>query len=212
MLVVVTCAAALNPILNRGGVETLINNNAYDLGLTDEDPSYVSHQIARFNANFDNIFQVYLDKYGSSGSNIHAMYQEAGLSSRDPDVSFYNLLVSESRKRARGNTPSSELRRYGAFIFLEQMSIQEFHNLDILASESAFSVSRRVISPCRSKLTPTSVEFCICLKDHLDGIERTQHISPLEGELNGLEEQIHDEEIAAGVAEPIYEDEVNQEQ
>ncbi|GJV78159.1 zinc finger BED domain-containing protein RICESLEEPER 2 [Tanacetum coccineum] len=71
-----------------------------------------------------------------------------------------------------------------------------------VASESAFSVSRRVISPCRSKLTPTSVEFCICLKDHLDGIERTQHISPLEGELEQVEE-----EIAMGIAANFNEDE-----
>ncbi|GJY53989.1 reverse transcriptase [Tanacetum coccineum] len=76
-----------------------------------------------------------------------------------------------------------------------------------VASESAFSVSGRVISPRRTKLTPTSVEVCICLKDHLDSMERIQHQSPLEGELEQVEEQIHAEEIAMNLADPIDEEE-----
>ncbi|GJY25389.1 zinc finger BED domain-containing protein RICESLEEPER 2 [Tanacetum coccineum] len=52
-----------------------------------------------------------------------------------------------------------------------------------VAFKSAFSVSGRVISPRRTKLTPTSVEVLICLKHHFDSVERIQHISPLEGEL-----------------------------
>ncbi|GJS73749.1 zinc finger BED domain-containing protein RICESLEEPER 2-like protein [Tanacetum coccineum] len=234
---VITCSAALNTILNRGGVETLINNIAYDLGLSDTDNHYVSRQVARFNAAFDDMFQVYLNKYGSSASNIHSMHQEAGSSTHGSNSSMqmYNLLRSENRKRARGNTPSSELGRYGASDFLSQMTIEEFNNLDILgwwktresqfpilaamardllsvqastvASESAFSVSGRVISPRRTKLTPTSVEVCICLKDHLDSMERIQHQSPLEGELEQVEEQIHAEEIAMNLADPIDEEE-----
>ncbi|GKA25041.1 zinc finger BED domain-containing protein RICESLEEPER 2-like protein [Tanacetum coccineum] len=225
---VITCAVALNPILNRGGVETLINNITYCLGLTEDDDTYVSRQIARFNATFDNMFQVYLHKYSSSASNIHSMHQEASLSSRGSNESkqMYNILVSENRKRARGNTPSSELERYGASDFLGQISIEEFEDLDILgwwktresqflilaamardllsvqestvAFESAFSVSGRVISPQRTKLTPTSVKVFICFKHHLNSIERIQHISPLEGEFERMEEQIHAEEIASG--------------
>ncbi|GJY09002.1 zinc finger BED domain-containing protein RICESLEEPER 2 [Tanacetum coccineum] len=120
------------------------------------------------------------------------------------------------------------------------MTIEEFENLDILgwwkgresqflvlaamardlllvqvstvAYESAFSVSGMVISPRRTKLTPTLVEVCICLKDHLDSMERIQHISPIEGELDRLEERIHAEEISLGIAQAIDEDEINQEE
>ncbi|GJX83210.1 zinc finger BED domain-containing protein RICESLEEPER 2 [Tanacetum coccineum] len=77
-----------------------------------------------------------------------------------------------------------------------------------VASESAFLVRGRVISPRRTKLTPVSVEVCICLKDHLDTMERIQHVSPLEGDLERVEEEIHVEEIAMGMAEPIDEDEI----
>nr|GEX32922.1 zinc finger BED domain-containing protein RICESLEEPER 2 [Tanacetum cinerariifolium] len=68
-------------------------------------------------------------------------------------------------------------------------------------------VKKRVISPRRTKLTPTSVEVCICLKDHLDSMERIQHQSRLEGELEQVEEQIHEEEIAINLADPIDEEE-----
>ncbi|GJV82442.1 zinc finger BED domain-containing protein RICESLEEPER 2-like protein [Tanacetum coccineum] len=233
LLPVMICATALNLILNRFGDETIINNIAYDLGLTDEEDTFVSRQVASFNAAFDNIFQVYLNKYGSSASNIHSMHQEAGSSSCGSNASMqmYNRLVHKNRKEARANTPSSDLGRYVASDFLGQMSIEEFNNLDILgwwkaresqfpvlaaiprdllsvqastvASKSAFPVTGRVISPRRKKFTPTSVEVCICLKDHLDSMERIQHISPLEGELERVEEQIHAEEIAMNLADPI---------
>ena len=57
---------------------------------------------------------------------------------------MYNLLRSENTKRARGNTPSSELGRYQGSDFLAQLSIGEFEKLDILAwwkeRESQFPV------------------------------------------------------------------------
>ena len=84
--------------------------------------------------------------------------------------------------------------------FLSFMTFEEWENFDILAwwkeketqfpvlatmvrdlltvqastvvSESAFSVSGRVISQRRSRLSPESVEMCICLKDYLDGAAR----------------------------------------
>ncbi|GKA82975.1 zinc finger BED domain-containing protein RICESLEEPER 2 [Tanacetum coccineum] len=62
-----------------------------------------------------------------------------------------------------------------------------------VASGSTFSVSGRVISPLRTKLTPTSAEVFISLKTHLDRMEWIQHISPLEDELEQVEEQIHAE-------------------
>ncbi|GKC11259.1 zinc finger BED domain-containing protein RICESLEEPER 2-like protein [Tanacetum coccineum] len=239
---VITCAAALNPTLNRFGVETLIEKISYDLGLFEEDPNHIVNQCARFNDAFDKMFQVYLTKYDSSSTNIH-MYQDAGSSSHgqrgDRAIRLYNLLRNECSKRSRANTSSSELERYEGSDFVSQLTLQEFENFDILgwwkewesqfpvlatmardlltvqastvALESAFSVSGRVISPRRTKLTPLAVEVCICLKDHLDSMERIQNISPLEGELERVEEEIHAEEIAMSLAVPLTTQELKEE-
>ncbi|GKE44882.1 zinc finger BED domain-containing protein RICESLEEPER 2 [Tanacetum coccineum] len=40
-----------------------------------------------------------------------------------------------------------------------------------VALEYAFSTSGRVLSIQRTRLTPASLEMCICLKDHLDAVE-----------------------------------------
>ncbi|KAK1434506.1 hypothetical protein QVD17_00249 [Tagetes erecta] len=77
----------------------------------------------------------------------------------------------------------------------------------IVASESAFSLSGRVLSTRRTRLTPESLEMCICLKDHLDGVEHIQDISTLEGYLN-VEEEIHNYEVSQGRAQPLSDDEV----
>nr|GEW54638.1 zinc finger BED domain-containing protein RICESLEEPER 2-like [Tanacetum cinerariifolium] len=144
-------------------------------------------------------------------------------------IRLYHALRNASLKRSRGNTSSSELERYQGSDFVSQLTVEEFENFDILgwwkewesqfpvlaamardlltvqastvALESAFSVSGRVISPRRIKLTPSAVEACICLKDHLDSMERIQNISPLEGDLERVEEEIHSEEIAMSLAE-----------
>ncbi|GJT69463.1 zinc finger BED domain-containing protein RICESLEEPER 2 [Tanacetum coccineum] len=68
-----------------------------------------------------------------------------------------------------------------------------------VASELAFSTSGRVISIRRPTLTPTSLEMCTCLKDHLDAAERIQHISSLKDGLE-YEEKLHDVEVEAGNA------------
>ncbi|GJX16288.1 putative reverse transcriptase domain-containing protein, partial [Tanacetum coccineum] len=92
------------------------------IGLIDGNTNYVSRQIADFNDAFDHMFQVYLNRYGSSASNIHSMHQEASSSSRGSNASkqMHNLLVSVNRKRNRGNTPSREL---GSFVDVETESL-----------------------------------------------------------------------------------------
>ncbi|KAE8729565.1 GEM-like protein 7 [Hibiscus syriacus] len=68
-----------------------------------------------------------------------------------------------------------------------------------VASESAFSVSGMVISQRRSRLSPESVEVCICLKDYLDGAARKQHITTLEDAIDAdLEANLHIEEVELG--------------
>ena len=43
-----------------------------------------------------------------------------------------------------------------------------------VASESAFSLSGRVLNEKRSRLSAQSLEVCICYKDYLDSLERQQ--------------------------------------
>ena len=114
------------------------------------------------------------------------------------------------------------------------MTIEEFENLDLLAwwkekesqfpilaamardlftvqastvaSESAFSLSGRVISERRSKLTAESMQVCVCLKDYLDGVERIQNSVSLEWPLlTHIEEFIHIEEEAMSISPPMTE-------
>nr|GEW15270.1 zinc finger BED domain-containing protein RICESLEEPER 2 [Tanacetum cinerariifolium] len=61
-----------------------------------------------------------------------------------------------------------------------------------VASESAFSTSGSVLSIRRTRLTPASLEMCMCLKDHLDAKERKQDKCPLEIPLD-FEEDVFDD-------------------
>ncbi|GJS47578.1 zinc finger BED domain-containing protein RICESLEEPER 2 [Tanacetum coccineum] len=76
-----------------------------------------------------------------------------------------------------------------------------------VASELAFSTSGRVISIRRPTLTPTSLEMCTCLKDHLDATERIQHISSLEDRLE-YEEQLHDVEVEMGNVFSLFDEKI----
>ncbi|GKE16377.1 zinc finger BED domain-containing protein RICESLEEPER 2 [Tanacetum coccineum] len=76
-----------------------------------------------------------------------------------------------------------------------------------VASKSAFSISGRVLWKRRIRLTPTSLEMCICLKDHLDATERIQHISSLEDRLE-YGEQLHIDEVETGNAFSLSNEEI----
>ena len=134
-------------------------------------------------------------------------------------------------KRWRTEQPSNYQSNYMSTNFLSTMSFEEFENLDILAwwkekqgqfpvlavmardlltvqastvtSESAFSVSGRVISQRRSRLSPKSVECCICLKDYLDGVVRQQHLTTLEEPMDAdYETNLYMEEVELGISPP----------
>ena len=54
-------------------------------------------------------------------------------------------------------------------------------------------------------MIPTSVEMCICLKDHIDAAERIQRVTTLEEPAPfEMEKRIHEEEVTAGEAEPLW--------
>ncbi|GKC52268.1 putative AC transposase [Tanacetum coccineum] len=76
-----------------------------------------------------------------------------------------------------------------------------------VASESAFSTSGRVLSIRRSRLTPASLEMCMCLKDHLDAKERKQDKCPLETPLD-FEEGVFDDEVQQNEVIPLSDEEI----
>nr|GEX64816.1 zinc finger BED domain-containing protein DAYSLEEPER-like [Tanacetum cinerariifolium] len=76
-----------------------------------------------------------------------------------------------------------------------------------VASESAFSTSGRVLSIRRTRLTPTSLEMCMCLKDHLDAQGRKQDKSTLETPVD-FEEEILDAEVQANEAISLFDEEI----
>nr|GEV41554.1 hypothetical protein [Tanacetum cinerariifolium] len=75
------------------------------------------------------------------------------------------------------------------------------------ASESAFLTSGRVLSIRRTRLTPASLEMCMCLKDHLDAKERKQDKCPLEIPLD-FEEDIFDDEVQQNEAISLSDEEI----
>nr|GEX48216.1 zinc finger BED domain-containing protein RICESLEEPER 3 [Tanacetum cinerariifolium] len=76
-----------------------------------------------------------------------------------------------------------------------------------IASEFAFSTSGRVLSIRKTRLTPASLEMCMCLKDHLDAQERKQDKSTLETPVD-FEEEILDADVQANEAIPLSDEEI----
>nr|GEU65191.1 hypothetical protein [Tanacetum cinerariifolium] len=59
----------------------------------------------------------------------------------------------------------------------------------------------------RTRLTPASLEMCMCLKDHLDAKERKQDKCPLETPLH-FEEDVFDDEVQRNKAIPLFDEEI----
>nr|GFB37588.1 zinc finger BED domain-containing protein RICESLEEPER 3 [Tanacetum cinerariifolium] len=76
-----------------------------------------------------------------------------------------------------------------------------------IASKSAFSTSRRVLSIRITRLTPASLEMYMFLKDHLDAKERKQDKCPLETPLD-FEEDVFDDDMQRNKAIPLSEKEI----
>nr|GEZ87036.1 putative AC transposase [Tanacetum cinerariifolium] len=76
-----------------------------------------------------------------------------------------------------------------------------------VASKSAFSTSGRVFSIQRTRLTPTSLEMSMCLKDHLDAKERKHDKFHLEIPLD-FEEDVFDDEVQQNKAIPLSNEEI----
>ncbi|GJY58005.1 zinc finger BED domain-containing protein RICESLEEPER 2 [Tanacetum coccineum] len=76
-----------------------------------------------------------------------------------------------------------------------------------VTSESAFSTSGRAFSIRKTRLTPLSLEKCMCLKDHLDAQERKQDKSTLETPVD-FEDEILDAEVQENEAIPLSDEEI----
>nr|GEW42713.1 zinc finger BED domain-containing protein RICESLEEPER 2-like [Tanacetum cinerariifolium] len=143
--------------------------------------------------------------------------------------------IEHTKKKARNDPSLSfEYERYVNSDFVTLLDNSEFAAFDLLgfwkakesmfhvlsrmvmniisvqatsvASESGFSTSMRVLSIRRTRLTPASLEMCMCLKDHLDAQERKQHKSGLENPIY-FEEDILDVEVQQNEAIPLSEEE-----
>nr|GEV89499.1 3-isopropylmalate dehydratase large subunit, chloroplastic-like [Tanacetum cinerariifolium] len=102
---------------------------------------------------------------------------------------------------------SSEFERYVNSDFVINLHPKEFATFDVLASESTFSTSERVLSIRRTRLTPASLEMCMCLKDHLDAKECKQEKCPLKAPLD-FEEDVFDDEVQRNEAISLSDEEI----
>ncbi|GJW89576.1 zinc finger BED domain-containing protein RICESLEEPER 2 [Tanacetum coccineum] len=230
---VITCAAALNPCFNVSGVELLIESITTDLECFDD--NFATKAKERFNTSLEGLYNIYYLKYGNPTQSTSAASSSRSHSG-NPMTNLLNRLKENSNKRAKSDRLSSnEYERYVTTDFISHLRPNEFAGVDVLgfwkakesmfpilsrmardiisvqatsvASKSAFSTSGRVLSIRRTRLTPTSLEMCMCLKDHLYATDQIQHTSNLKNS-PGFEEEILDEEVLAYEAISLFDEEI----
>ncbi|XP_076926505.1 zinc finger BED domain-containing protein RICESLEEPER 3-like [Bidens hawaiensis] len=208
---VFTCAAALNPYINVAGVEALIKEIYDNMGAREIDPMASTEAKDSFNKSLQEIYDHYFKIYGSSSKSTFVRQATPSKPCKDKLINMMNAVRESAAKRQRSNTPTSELGRHSGANYVEGATVEDVRNLDILAwwkgkqnefpilsamsrdllsvqastvaSESVFSLSGRILSMRRTKLTPESLEMCICLKDHLDVVDRIQDKANFEDEI-----------------------------
>ncbi|GJS22091.1 zinc finger BED domain-containing protein RICESLEEPER 2-like protein [Tanacetum coccineum] len=158
--------------------------------------------------------------------NIHGV--EFLIESISTDLEFFDDSYATKAKKwftdsfeGKGNNVSRSIPQFETFDVLGFWKVKETMfpvlsrmAMDILsvqatsvASESTFSTSGRVLSIRRTRLTPASLEMCMCLKDHLDTQERKQDKSTLETPVD-FEEEILDADVQANEAIPLSDEEI----
>ncbi|GKC46520.1 hypothetical protein Tco_1064242 [Tanacetum coccineum] len=116
-------------------------------------------------------------------------------------VNLFHRLKDQSNKRAKSDRlGSSEYERYLSSDFLSHLRLDEFAGFDVLC----FWKAKESI---RTRLTPASLEMCMCLKDHFDAQDRIQNTSSLEHSLD-FEEDILEEEVQDNEAIPLSDEEI----
>ncbi|GJR59775.1 retrovirus-related pol polyprotein from transposon TNT 1-94 [Tanacetum coccineum] len=194
---VITCAAALNPCFNVSGVELLIESTTTDLECFDD--GFATKAKERFNQSLEGLYNIYYLKYENSNKRA----RNDRLASSEYERYVTSDFVSHI-STVLGFWKASE----STFPVLSRMapdilSVQG----TLVASESAFLTSGRVLSIRRTRLISASLEMCMCLKDHLDATDRIQHTSNLENTLD-FEEEILDEEVLENEAIALFDVEI----
>ncbi|GJX76926.1 zinc finger BED domain-containing protein RICESLEEPER 2 [Tanacetum coccineum] len=190
---IITCAAALNSCFNVNGVDFLIESISTDLEFFDD--GFASKSKSYFKESLEGLYNLYYAKYGNPTQSSQT--SGGATSSNASDGNKYSRLLRGFWKEKETMYPV--LSRMAMDIISVQASS--------VASESAFSTSGRVLSIRRTRLTPASLEMCMCLKDHLDAKERKQDKSPLEIPLD-FEEDVLDDEVQRNEAIPLSDEEI----
>nr|GEX50194.1 zinc finger BED domain-containing protein RICESLEEPER 3 [Tanacetum cinerariifolium] len=126
-------------------------------------------------------------------NSTYHMFQ-CGLKQRSALMYFYDLLASKAKK--------------SIFHVLSRMTMDIISvQATLVASESAFSTSERVLSIQRTRLTLASLEMFMCLNDHLDAQERKQDKFNPKNPVD-FEEEILDADVQQNEAIPLTDEEI----
>nr|GEZ63474.1 zinc finger BED domain-containing protein RICESLEEPER 2 [Tanacetum cinerariifolium] len=218
-------------VIHRG-----VTHRVDKYGLEFFDDNYAPKAKKWFNDSLEGLYNTYYAKYDNLTTESSSGTSSSRASGGNQMSRLLNRLQKHTKKKAR-NDPSlfSEYERYVNSDFVTLLDNNAFATFDLLgfwkanesmfpvlsrmamdiisvqansiASEFAFSTSGRVLSIGRTRLTPTSLEMCMCLKDHLDAKERKQHKSGLENPID-FEEEILDADVQQNAAIPLSEEEI----
>ncbi|GJY89217.1 zinc finger BED domain-containing protein RICESLEEPER 2-like protein [Tanacetum coccineum] len=226
--------SALNPCFNVSGVDYLIENISRDLEF--EDDGFATRSLDWFHESFQGLYNMYYSKYGTNQTQSTSGGGSSSGVTRDPYARLLHGLTQHKKKKSRGDpTMSSEYEQYLKTDFVLGLQPKDFASYDVLgfwkskenqfpvlsrmamdilsvqassvASESAFSTSGKLLTIRRTRLTPESLEMCMCLKDHLDAQERKQNTSPLELPLD-VEEGVFNDEVQQNEATQLTDQEI----
>ncbi|GJT31880.1 hypothetical protein Tco_0922299 [Tanacetum coccineum] len=104
-------------------------------------------------------------------------------------------------------TMFSEYERYVNSDFVTHLHPKEFATFDVLGFGKKRKQCIMVFSIRRTRLTPASLEMCMCLKDHLDAKERKQDKCHLEIPLD-FKEDVFDDEVQRNEVIPLSDEEI----
>ncbi|GJS85810.1 zinc finger BED domain-containing protein RICESLEEPER 2 [Tanacetum coccineum] len=185
-------SSALNPCFNVSGVDYLIENISRDLEFQDD--GFATRSLDWFHESFQGLYNMYYTKYGTNHTQSTSGGGSSSGVSRDPYARLLHGLKGHTKKARTDPTMSSDKEKI-SYPVLSRMAMDILSvQASSVASESAFSTSGRLLTIRRTRLTPESLEMCMCLKDHLDAQERKQDTSPLELPLD-VEEGVFNVEV-----------------
>ncbi|GKB75008.1 zinc finger BED domain-containing protein RICESLEEPER 2 [Tanacetum coccineum] len=174
-------------------VELLIDAITIDLGCFDNNPNFAKDSFKEY---FEGLWNIYFVKYGNPNPSTSSASLSRS-NSGNLMLGLLQRLGENSNKPAKNDhLVNNEYERYVTTDFVSHIPTEQFASLDVLgfwkakesqfpilsrmardvlsvqatsvASEYAFSISGRVLSNKRTRLTPVSLEMCMCLKDYLN--------------------------------------------